>query len=217
MEYKRLIGTDGEIIIWHLKKKRIIKKLQSPFSKNKKFPTPSIQALATFNNILIAASKGIEVWDITNFKLIEVLEPYDTSITSVVFTNNDRNLAFKVNNKIIFWDLKKNKFAKEIILDNKIHSITSTSDGKISGITKESKKCSIYTLYPKKDLKVFEHSNILYSIAIDYNNDILIAGSLGRSQFLSFLQKNKNSINNWKIHDYWLMVGKYRFEERDFS
>jgi len=38
---------------------------------------------------------------------------------------------------------------------------------------------------------------------------------LGRSQFLSFLQKNKNSINNWQIHDYWLMVGKYRFEERD--
>jgi len=188
-EKNLVVGNEGEIIVWNLKDKKIIARLRSTFSKTiKNVKPPHILSLAySFRDkILVSAvgsSTGIQFWSLTNFQLIETFGLYYDYIDSIAFSYDSKYLALKTNKNIIVWDLQKNKEKKQIDLTINIRSITFTSDGKILGIRHESGKCDIYTLYPKKELRTFVFPNNLYSMVIDYNNDILIAGSQGEIVF----------------------------------
>lgn len=120
----------------------------------------------------------IRIWDITTGKEIRKLNGHHNRVLALAITPDGETLVSgSQDGSIVFWDLKKWHIARIAIPDfSNIMSLALTPDGKtlVSGSLDGIRSWNIITQRPEK---ILLRSDIIYSVAISPNGQILASGS----------------------------------------
>lgn len=196
-------GGEGRIYVWEIEKdtNNIYKTLP-----RQNYNTTSL-AINSQNTIIASgSSKGeIKLWDLERGSLKTSIDKDLGKITFLAFTPEDESLIIgDSNGKIIFWNQKGNRVAKELYNENNSGEITSIDfniDQKILVSSHNNSIINIWDIESGDLLKSLNNQNKVTSLLIGKNRKTIISGDNSGLINIWYLE-NKKPIKSYELDDY---------------